>query len=88
MKKDTGEIPTLGEDIKKLDAEVPKEEEPKKEALPEETKQEEKLQVITNEQLIHLKLDDLSLQVQQIDPRIQELTSLIQKLIDVLRRKK
>ena len=83
--KEIKEIPTLGEEIEKLGAEAPKDEKPEKETLLEKPKQEEKLQVITNEQLIHLKLDNLSV---QIDLGLQELTSLLQKLIDVLRRKK
>ena len=74
-------IPILGEEIENDLKEDSTE-------ISEELKQEEsKLQIVTNEQLIHLKLDNFSLQIQQADLKVQDLISQIQKLIEILRKK-
>ena len=74
-------IPILGEEIENDLKEDSTE-------ISEELKQEEsKLQIVTNEQLIHLKLDNFSLQIQQADRKVQDLISQIQKLIEILRKK-
>ena len=83
-KKDLKDIPTLGEEDEESDEDVETETEPT-----EEPKQEEgKLQVVSNEQLTQLKLDNLSLQVQQLDSRLQVLVEHTKALVEVLRKRK
>lgn len=75
VKKEMKDIPTLGEETDELKTEVPVQKEIK------EPKQEGNLQLVTNEQLIQFKLDNLGLQV-------QELTSQVKALVEILRKKK
>lgn len=85
-KKELDEIPTLGEKDEKTE-ELKKgiqelEEETEKDEEVEEPKQEEsKVLLVTNEQLIQSKLDNLGLLV-------QELVAQINSLIEVLKRRK
>ena len=72
-KKDVDEILDL-EDRETVDSEEPTEQ-------TEPAKEESKLQLITSEQLTQYKLDNLSLDVQDLNSRLQE-------LIEVLRKKK
>ncbi len=86
MKKKIEDIPTLEEEDFEEDSDEDVETEPAEEA--EEPKQEGKLQIVTNEQLIQFKLDNLSSQVQQTDSRLQELVEHTKKLVEVLRKRK
>ena len=73
IKKDINEITDI-EDRKVTDSEEAAE-------SPESAKEESKVQLITSEQLTQYKLDNLSLEV-------QDLSSKIQELIEILRKKK
>lgn len=62
MKKEIEEIPILkGEDEEVDEVETEEVEESK-----EELKEESKTQIVTNEQLIHFKLDNLSSQIREL----------------------
>lgn len=45
----------------------------------EEQQEESKMQLVTNEQLIQFKLDNLGLQVQETNSKIQELIKILKK---------
>ena len=79
VKKEIDEIPTLGQEEEA--------EEPELEPIAE-LKEEEKLQIVTSEQLTQFKLDNLSLQVQQTDSKIQVLIEHVKALVEVLRKRK
>lgn len=79
MAKDVDKIPTLGEEVEELN----------EENLTEEPKQEEvKLQIVTNEQLIQFKLDNLSSQIQETDLKLRELATHVKSLVEILRKRK
>lgn len=77
VKKKIEEIPTLKEGIEDLKEEDSTE----VETETNEPGEESKLQIVTNEQLTQYKLDNLSLQN-------QEMITQFQKLIEVLRKRK
>lgn len=81
VKKPIEEIPKLGE-------EEETEEETELEPTEEPKQEENKVQVVTNEQLIQLKLDNLTAQVQQTDSNVQELVSYLKSLVEILRKNK
>lgn len=79
VKKEIDEIPVLGQEEESEDVET--------EPIAE-LKEEEKLQIVTSEQLTQFKLDNISLQVQQTDSKIQELIEHVKALVEVLRKRK
>ncbi len=81
VKKPIEEIPKLGE-------EEETEEETELEPTEEPKQEESKLQIVTNEQLIQLKLDNLTAQVQQTDSNVQEIVSYLKSLVEILRKNK
>ena len=72
-KKDIDEIPDI-EDREVMDSETPTE-------PTEPVKEESNVQLVTSEQLTQYKLDNLSLDVQNLNSKLQD-------LIEVLRKKK
>lgn len=87
-KKKIEEIPTLDEKDFEEGSDEDVETEPTEEGVEEPKQEEGKLQIVTNEQLIQFKLDNLSSQVEQIDLKFQELTSQFKALVEILKKKK
>ena len=82
-KKDIDTIPDLDE----RDLEVPEESSETTEPA-EPAKEEPKVQLVTSDQLTQYKLDNLSLEVQDLNSKLLDLVSHTKALVEVLRKRK
>ena len=85
-KKDIDAIPDLDERDLEVPGESPETTETTEPAEP--AKEEAKVQLVTSDQLTKYKLDNLSLEVQDLNSKLQDLVLHTKALVEVLRKRK